>query len=305
MKVLYAGSFNPWHKGHQYVYDRAAKYFGRENIIVGIGCNPDKALDAKFIKWTMAPLGINVQMYSILTSDFCKVEGIDLLVRGIRPGRSLEYEEELMYWNMKLGGVETIFIPTPPEINQISSSVIRELTKYHHCPYDYTSNEAVANRWMQHQIPYKELIFGRTCSGKSTYLKVNYKAECILDMDVAIWEHLDTKTNCDRSIQKKLKELFIAGDMPGFKRVFNNELLPLIDWYELMEGHDVVDMAALGSFINHIPLDLLAQYRLIKVDTSAEDRERNRIRRGWNEETFRKLDSLYQEPPYWDETINL
>jgi cytidyltransferase-like protein len=55
MKVLYAGSFNPWHKGHQYVYNCACEYFGKDNVIIGIGNNPakQKTTSAEFIKWTM------------------------------------------------------------------------------------------------------------------------------------------------------------------------------------------------------------------------------------------------------------
>ena len=39
MKVLYPGSFNPFHAGHQYVYDTACEMFGKENVYIGVGCS--------------------------------------------------------------------------------------------------------------------------------------------------------------------------------------------------------------------------------------------------------------------------
>ena len=60
MKVLYAGSFNPFHNGHQYVYEEACRLFGKENVIIGLAHNPAKGLEfekkAEFLKWTMARL---------------------------------------------------------------------------------------------------------------------------------------------------------------------------------------------------------------------------------------------------------
>jgi pantetheine-phosphate adenylyltransferase len=305
MKVLYAGSFNPWHRGHQHVYDMACKCFGKDNVIVGIGSNPSKVNNGEFVKWTMKPLKLNVQHYSILTADFCRLENIELIIRGIRPGRSLEYEEDLMFWNRRLGGPETIFIPTPPEINQISSTIIRELASYDIWPGEFMANEDVMHRWMRGKKPEKEILFGKTCTGKSTYLKVNYKRDRVLDMDKEIWHHIDLKTNGDKVIQNKIKKHFIAGEMELFKQVFQQELLPLVDWKELLSGHDVIDFAALGAFMSHMPAGLLAEYRLIKVSTSQEQRLKNMESRGWRRDMFNKLDNLYVEPEYWDEELNL
>ena len=36
MKVLYTGSFNPFHNGHQYIFDNVCKCFGKENVWIGV-----------------------------------------------------------------------------------------------------------------------------------------------------------------------------------------------------------------------------------------------------------------------------
>ena len=84
MKVLYTGSFNPFHKGHEYVFKKARDYFG-DDTYVGIGCNPQKHRNLEeaqknqdFLKWTIHPFTKKVVTYPALTADFCKENGFQL-----------------------------------------------------------------------------------------------------------------------------------------------------------------------------------------------------------------------------------
>lgn len=311
MKVLYAGSFNPWHFGHQYVYDKACKYFGKDNVIVGIGCNPAKpTIDMSFVEWTLKPLNMQVKNYCVLTSKFCRDQGIGLIVRGIRPGKSLEYEEDLMYWNQKLGNVETIFIPTPPEVNQLSSSVIRELHSFGEDITPYVYNRDVCYRWLQRRKPRKKIIFGRSCMGKSTYIQNAYPDLAdheILNVDAAIWNFIIKKKDIlyATRLKEDLREAFNKHDFDRFNNVLLPELKNIVvpHWDEFFEPHEIIDFAALGTYFENISSETLAKYQIIKVETSLENRNKYRECRKMSVERLNMLDALYVEPAYWDETI--
>ena len=308
MKVLYAGSFNPWHNGHQYVYNKACRYFGKENVIVGIGCNPSKvgnAFDrAEFVKWSLVPLKMKVEAYSTLTSKFCMDNNIDLIVRGVRPGKSLEYEEDMMYWNMKLGDIETIFIPTPPELNQLSSSVIRELDSFREDVIGYVPNRYALERWKKGRLPKKTIYFGRSCMGKSTYLK-NFKN--VLNVDVAIWEYLAKKVSTEYTVEfkAKLKDLFERGENEEFKKELGWCIQDNVDFKEFLGDYEAIDFSAFGNYMGYVHYETFSEYYITKIETHKINRYKFMNARGVTQEKLNKLDSLFEEPEFYDSVIEI
>lgn len=320
MKVLYAGSFNPWHNGHQYVYDLACKMFSKENVIVGIGMNKGKDSDrnvfldkANFLKWTMNPAVENVVFYDTLTANYCKENNIDLIVRGIRPGKSLEYEEDIMYWNKKIGNVETIFIPTPPTLNQLSSSVIRELNSFGEDVSEFC-NPIVLARWKTGKTPTRIIYFGRSCSGKSTYIDEHHFDGRVLNTDEAIWRYLEFKIGKkEMNNYRNILKDFFDKDMFDFFRSSVAELSECVDWNEFFAGMwdsqggfnytECIDFANFGTFLNDIPVNILANFKLVEIKTSHENRLNFCTKKGWSVEKLKKLDILYKDPEFLDETI--
>ena len=73
---------------------------------------------------------VEVTSYSGLTIDLARQKGISVIVRGIRSMTDFEYEMQLADVNRRLSGIETILLPTSPELASISSSVVRELARY-------------------------------------------------------------------------------------------------------------------------------------------------------------------------------
>lgn len=316
MKVLYTGSFNPFHNGHQYVYDVACKCFGKENVWIGIGKNSGKNdIDIEHLRFSIVPITKNVLAYNCLTAEIVKKEHFDLLIRGVRPGRSLEDENDLLYWNRKLGGVETILIPTPPEVNQISSGAIRELNKYEQDVSSYI-NEYVYARWKNKSIK-QNIYFGKCCSGKSTYLKHQY-GNCFgewahtepIECDKVLFDFLKEDAGYNKDLlTATLKDLFYKKDS-NFLITMNN-VAKNIDWdrffttwynYDNSYGF-CFDMPVIGSYWKHIPIKYLARLRLIKISTSDENRLLFSNKRMVNPMLIECNDFFYQDPPFWDEEI--
>lgn len=302
MKVLYTGSFNCWHKGHQYVYDLAVKMFGYKNVWIGVANNPNKDIDKHKILYSLVPVTDKIIVYDILTADVVKNFEFDLLIRGIRVGKSLEQEEELMYWNRVLGGVDTILIPTPPELNHISSSVIRELSKHNQKVDDYV-NLDVYNRWL-HSGPTNYVYFGKSCSGKSTYLKNNHiKA---LDTDKEIWNFI--KDNQDKTfqdyIQPRLNVAFYNKDVPLYNSLIE-EIANSVDWQTMFNVYIHIDAAVIGVYWDYIPANLKARSCLIKIETNKVLRNHFINERGVSDKFISSADFFYKDPPYWDKTIQI
>ena len=132
--ALFAGSFRPFTIGHESIVERTLKIC--DYVIIGFGINPDKQdhnLD-RYFESTCAlyknDSRVKVEKYSGLTTDFAKSVGADFLVRGVRNVSDFEYELNLADINLRISGLETIFIPSLPELSYISSSMVRELESY-------------------------------------------------------------------------------------------------------------------------------------------------------------------------------
>ena len=134
--ALFAGSFDPFTIGHEYIVNKALLLF--DKIIIGIGDNSSKSCmlslenREKIIKkgFYNNPK-IEIVNYSGLTVDFCKKHNCNFILRGLRNSIDLEYEKNIAYTNKLLeNGIETIFILSLPEHSFISSSIVREIVKY-------------------------------------------------------------------------------------------------------------------------------------------------------------------------------
>lgn len=134
--ALYPGSFNPFTTGHKSIVERTLKFCDR--VVIAIGHNPDKnmeeaARNLEKIKAVFAgEARVEAVVYEGLTVDVARECGADVIVRGVRGVSDYDYELKLAEVNLRLSGIETIFLPALPELAFVSSSMVRELQSYGH-----------------------------------------------------------------------------------------------------------------------------------------------------------------------------
>lgn len=135
-KVFFAGSFNPFTKGHADIAERLLKIF--DEVVVGIGFNIDKPSskekaerNAMNIREWARRSGfeerIETVVYDGLTAEEAKKRKACCVARGVRNATDFEYENALAAINRDAFGMETLLIPADPSLAYISSTFIRDL----------------------------------------------------------------------------------------------------------------------------------------------------------------------------------
>lgn len=136
MRVMITGSFDPPTLGHLDIIKRSAALF--DEIVVAIAENSEKKyaypletrlkmLDA----CTNDLSNVSVDVCRGLVAKYAAANGIDAIIKGVRSPLDLDYECVLDRVNKTISPIETIFLVASPEYSFISSTVAREMIKYH------------------------------------------------------------------------------------------------------------------------------------------------------------------------------
>lgn len=131
--ALFAGTFDPFTRGHQDIALRALNIFDR--LIIAIGINEGKQalfpLESRLniIRDTFPnEPRLTATHYRGLTIDFCRRVGARYLIRGLRSGTDFDYERTIAQANaMVAPEIETIFLVTRKEHAPIASTVVRDI----------------------------------------------------------------------------------------------------------------------------------------------------------------------------------
>ena len=133
--ALFAGTFDPYTRGHHALVERALALF--DTVVVAVGRTLEKkcmlSVEERVaaIEKLYAGNGrVKVAVYDTLTMDFAQSVGATALLRGVRSVKDFEYERDIADINLRLGGIDTVLLVSEPEYAAISSSVVRELMKY-------------------------------------------------------------------------------------------------------------------------------------------------------------------------------
>ena len=138
--AIYPGTFDPITFGHIDVIKKSLKLF--DKIVVGISdesnkkylFNTDERIEivkkALFKDLKLNKNKIKVVSFSSLTTDLCKKNKSNIILRGLRAVSDFEYEFQLAGMNRKLNqNIETIFLMSDVENQIISSKFVKEIAK--------------------------------------------------------------------------------------------------------------------------------------------------------------------------------
>lgn len=145
VKAIYAGSFDPVTCGHLDVIFRAATLF--DELVVAVGHNPHKramftpiqrvemvqrALPSALTQSEQNGLleRVSVCSFTGLVAQLAKEQGAAVLVKGLRGSQDFPGEFQQAATNLELGGINTVFFPTLPKWQHVSSSLVRELMHF-------------------------------------------------------------------------------------------------------------------------------------------------------------------------------
>lgn len=135
-KALFPGTFNPFTLGHQAILESGLTIFDRVTVAIGVNISKPGSQEAaeeraESIRITVERLGladrVDVIVYTGLTVDAAAEQSATHLLRGVRSVKDFEYERTLADVNRRIGGVETVILFSPPELEWLSSTVLRDM----------------------------------------------------------------------------------------------------------------------------------------------------------------------------------
>jgi len=135
--ALYPGTFDPITNGHFDVIKRALNLF--DEVIIAVAESKDKkpmfSLDNRInmIQKSIQNFEkVSVVGFNNLTVDLAKMYSATILIRGLRAVSDFEYELQLGYLNNSLDDtIETVYLMPRLQHAFISSSIVRNLLKFH------------------------------------------------------------------------------------------------------------------------------------------------------------------------------
>jgi pantetheine-phosphate adenylyltransferase len=135
LTALCPGTFDPVTNGHLDIIGRTSHTF--ETVVVGVLENPSKtplfAVQERVALLEEATRGFgNVRVGSFhgLLVDHARAAGASVIVKGLRAVSDYEYEIQMAQMNLRIGEMETLFMPTNPKWSFLSSSLVKEVARF-------------------------------------------------------------------------------------------------------------------------------------------------------------------------------
>jgi len=131
--AIYPGTFDPVTNGHLDIIARAAAHL---DVVVAVSQNPAKTplftLEERIahVKEATSSMDrVEVDSFDGLLVDYSIRKGAKLIVKGLRAVSDFEYEMQMAQMNVRLGGVETLFMVASPSYSFLSSSLVKEVAR--------------------------------------------------------------------------------------------------------------------------------------------------------------------------------
>ena len=148
---IYPGSFDPIHKGHIDIINRATKLV--EKLFIAVADSPHKnplfnlderkeMIENEFSKNSE----IEVIAFNNLLVDLADSLNAQILIRGLRAVSDFEYEFQMLGMNRQLNSkIETVFLMADAQRQSISSNFIKDIARLGGDISNFT-NDFVSNK---------------------------------------------------------------------------------------------------------------------------------------------------------------
>lgn len=138
--AVYSGTFDPFTLGHEDIVRRAAGLFDQVVVAVAMAHHKktlfslaERVAQVEQAVQGLAPAGsapVKVLPFDGLIMDFCQQQAASAVVRGVRNLSDFDYEAQMAAMNRKLRPeVETVFLLPDANLQCISSTLVREISK--------------------------------------------------------------------------------------------------------------------------------------------------------------------------------
>ena len=132
---IYPGSFDPIHKGHIDIINRATKLV--DKLFIAVADSPHKnplfSLDERKEmienEFSTEP-SIEVIAFDNLLVDLAESLNAKILIRGLRVVSDFEYEFQMLGMNRQLNSnIETVFLMADAQRQSISSNFVKDISR--------------------------------------------------------------------------------------------------------------------------------------------------------------------------------
>ena len=147
--AIYPGSFDPVTVGHLNIIRRAAEIFDHLTVcvMVNAGKNPMFTLEERveLIRRVTRDLpNVEVDASGELLAEYARKKGKCVIVKGLRAGSDFENEFQMAMINHKLNpDLDTMFLTAEHQFTYLSSSMVKELGRYHVDLKDFLPEEII------------------------------------------------------------------------------------------------------------------------------------------------------------------
>ena len=135
--AIYPGSFDPVTLGHLNIIKRASACFDKLIVCVMVNSSkkglfvPEERMEMLRRCVERFP-NVEVDCSDELLAAYAKRKGAKVLVKGLRAVSDYEYEVQMAVVNRKLNPeLETMFLASSEKYTYLSSSIVKEMARYH------------------------------------------------------------------------------------------------------------------------------------------------------------------------------
>ena len=152
MKIaIYPGSFDPITLGHLNIIERASKIF--DEVIVCVMANSDKhpIFSAEervdFVTRATRHLSnVKADLHNGLVAEYARSHNTNVLIKGLRAVSDFENEFQMALINKTINpDLETMFLTAESNYTYLSSTVAKEMGRYHVSLNGFIPSEIIAD----------------------------------------------------------------------------------------------------------------------------------------------------------------